>query len=323
MPSVAVSGVRSLDYLAFSISNYTAKEVESLLGFALRGLTFGRYRYRQGAVSDLGVELYWENVNEEVSGCHVRLSGSGCRAVESREGFESWAAFLSEWIGRGAKFSRLDVAIDDLGGASNYDEVLSQFVDGVASCRASRNTIKTHASMTPGGWARSLSVGSRQSETFMRYYDKGRQLGGGVSVFRFEFEFKGARADALARLLAVGDWDTVVGSCRSFVEFKDRSHTTKDVTRRRVAEWWDSLMGTAKQAVSLGVVRVQSLERTAAWISRQVAKALAKVTVAEGGSIDWLLNTVQDGRRKLTAYDWRLLNEPEVKNPQFSCFSLA
>lgn len=323
MSTLAISGSRGIDYLAISIPDYTPQQVMELLSFPFRGLKHGRNRFRQGATCDNGVSVYWENVNDAFDGVHLVLSGSGCRAVESSEGFTTWAAWLSGWIERGARFTRVDVALDDLSGSVKLSEVKAQLVDGVAMCRANRESLACHEKMTPHGFAGTVEIGSRSSETFLRVYDKGLQSGGDRSYLRFEFEFKGKRADALARLLAADRWDEAVGSFRSWIEFKDPSHETSDVTRRRAASWWVALVSASKHVLTVGAARIQSLERTAAWIERQVVAAMAKLTIADGGSVDWIYGAIAEGRKRLSAYDWRLLEMPEARTSLFSRGVLA
>lgn len=277
----------------------------SSLGLVFRNNGYGRHGYRSSAVAAAGgVHVYWDGALEGM-GVHVQISGEGCRLIEAGQDFTSWQDWIGCELQKGVKVKRIDLAIDDLSGEISFDTVYRAVRSGSAVTRAKRGNFYL-------GWKGdrefpTLYVGSRSSATMMRCYDKGRQKGEEKSRLRFEFEHKGTKADAIARILVEKGWDAAIGASRAFIEFKDETHKTTDRTRQRPAQWWVDFIGASKHEVHLERHAHESFTKTHGWVKRQVGPAIALLLAYDGGDLTSLLEIAKDGRARWTERHERIL----------------
>lgn len=282
--SVGRLAITRPDYVAFTVQNCTAKEViDKLIGYAFREMGFGRYRYRQGFMAEVGgFEVYADGVQDGM-GVHVRISGQGCRMMEEDPFFDwvGWFKYLRE--GYAARFTRLDVAIDDEGYSVPFATVLEAVETG--NCVRRGNSWQVIRSCKGGKFQQSLYLGSRESEAMLRVYEKGYELGGDVPWLRFEAELKSKRAEAWVNVLLEHGWDVAIGCIRHMWEFKDSTHQTVDRTRQRAAGWWVALIGSAKHVFKLGLVAEVAVRKSLTWFVKQVAPSVAMLLEANGGDL--------------------------------------
>jgi phage replication initiation protein len=295
MSSSCIPAVRKLDYLRFTLHDLTSPyETMRELGLEFKERGFGLYRYRQSAVSACGtVMVLWDGPVEGM-GVHVQVSGEGCRIVEGMENFPGWREWVKGWLDKKAGFSRFDVAVDDVSGHIAFETVVGQVKSRTAVMRATSHKVIEETNRK--GTFQTLYVGKRASQTMMRCYDKGMQLGEGRSWLRFEFEYKDDRAHAIACLFANQGWDPVVGTARLFIEFKDETHVTSDRTRQRPAAWWVQLIDASKHKLEVAKQAHASLVKTWAWLKRQVAPAIAVLMEHQMGDIAWVCELADEGK---------------------------
>ncbi len=288
---------RLIDWLSFTVLQHAHTNVISRLGLDFVELPHGHHGYRAGAVSSCGtVRVFW-NGSVEGMGTHVQVSGQGCRLLESLEGFGDWRTWLSCWRDLGAKFTRVDFALDDLSGRVKMATVLDSVRGGHLVRKGTTwSTIEKNDSK---GMHQTLYVGSRTSDVMLRCYDKGLQLGQ-ASRLRFEIEYKRERADAWVTLLIEQGWDAAAGAVRASFEFKDPTHEIVDRSRRRVADWWRDLVDASKHVINLARTAQRTLEQTYAWLRRQCAPAIAALAQVEGGAVDFFLDLEREGRCRLS-----------------------
>ncbi len=265
----------------------------NLLGFVFQEAGYGLFRYRSLSRAVAGGMNVLSDGAAEGMGVHVQISGAGCRLIEAARGFSSWREWIGTWLDRKARVARIDLAFDDESGAIAFETVHQQVKTRTAVMRAAHTELRETTNRK--GVFRTLYVGKRASETIMRCYDKGMEQGEGRSWLRFEFEYKGARADAVARLLVNEGWDAAAGVARSFIEFKDENHATTDRTRKRAAPWWVELIDASKHVLRISRECHASLVRAWGWLERQAAPIIATITEYEGGDISWLIHFVREG----------------------------
>ncbi len=176
-----------------------------------------------------------------------------------------------------------------------------------------------------GGAARTVYCGSRQSETYLRVYDKKAEMEKGREVCpfdrltRWEFEFKGDRAlvvfDRLSCLMAETDETTgeVTWGLRELhasALAKQLTITTDPVDRDNknqgrsepLPRWLAFLAEHDETILAPGIderpVRQQAHE-TGVWLRKQVASALAMASDVAGP--DWISSLVERGRGATSA----------------------
>jgi DNA relaxase NicK len=295
--SVVVPAERKLDYLSFTLGDLTSPhEILSFIGLKFEQREYGLHRYRRSAWSlSEGVIVLWDGPVDGM-GVHVQISGTGCRLIEAMENFPGWREYVGSWLALKAKCVRLDIALDDVGGGIAFETVHQQVKTNTAVMRAHGHRLIEDVKRK--GTFHTLYVGGRKSETYMRCYDKGMQLGEGRSWLRFEFEYKKDRAHAMAELFVNEGWDAAVGCARSFIEFKDETHVTTDRTRQRAADWWVALIDASKHRLQIAKQAHASLIKSWAWLKRQVAPILGVMLEHEAGDIAWLCELADEGKSR-------------------------
>jgi len=293
-----------VDYLSFTLQqDSTPERLMQLLGGKWRELGHGRHGYRNSAVSEVtGQTIYWEGHQADM-GVHVQMTGDGCRMVESSAGFE-WLQWLKDLLGLGVRFSRADLAVDDVAGKVPFETVLQAVEDRTLVRRG--DTYSVMKTVSKGVVSNTLYVGHRSSEVMLRVYDKGVQLGG-ESYLRFETEWKGKRADAFVRLLAESGWASAVAAVRGCFEFKVPDGANR--SRWPVASWWAGLMGSARHILRAGELAQKTLDSTCKWLSRQVSCAMAVVLEVSGGDLGVLYSYAEMGQKRLKARHRKMIAE--------------
>lgn len=126
----------------------------------------------------------------------------------------------------GARFTRLDVALDLLDcPEAQVSDLLAAMRDGKA--KTSGKTWSLIEGSKKGRRGFTLYVGSRQSEKFLRVYDKGAEQGVKRSWIRAELECKGDYAQAIAARLEAEGLDFGRAEIKRFADFP-------------MLEWWQS-----------------------------------------------------------------------------------
>ena len=157
---------------------------------------------------------------------------------------------------------------------------------------------------------KTIEFGSRQSQTFMRVYDKTVESKGVRIGNRWEAEFKGKKADkCLSEWLAamadseqsasglLVDW--VLGA----VDFRDRTSGDKNRKRCPVLTWFSEMCEMlAATPVRLRVARpVPTMQRTVDWLKKSVAPSIASASKVLGAKFGWFWKElIEDGERRLT-----------------------
>lgn len=192
----------TLDWLAFTFLEDSTDAQGFLHSFASsRGAVeiTATNGYRTAYRTRQGVLVQW-NVDRPEMGYHVIISGSAIRDV-----LEYYQLDQKTLVGRvrdaGASITRLDLARDITNQQISLDKIYQALERGEYS-GTSRKFAQIH-SLNGGN---TIYVGSRQSEKFIRIYDKASESNLPHSLwFRFELELKGMVARACASVLATSD----------------------------------------------------------------------------------------------------------------------
>jgi len=287
-----------IDWLSFTFPvGATVEQVLSVLGsegwMLMPSGRFGyRGHYRRGNVSvlfDGSADM----------GVHVDISGKGCREIEGAAWFPGW----QEWLGWLLEFeevsvTRLDLAFDDHDLILSMDEIRQSLLDGRIVSRWKTGRYMQEVGISTGGVeSDTVYLGSRSSDTMLRLYDKGKQLGT-ESFVRCELETKRKKAQQAARLVVERGMSVFAAVLSSLVDFK--ASEQKDVNRSRwqTASWWARFVG-AVEKVRLSVApAVRTVEEVYEWFCRQVAPSLAVIFTVFGGDLDALTGIINHGRSR-------------------------
>lgn len=132
----------------------------------------------------------------------AQLLGDGCmpdgEAVPSYK-VDAWPV-LEKIVKRGGVVTRIDVAYDDYSKKFTPRDMMNYWLDGKIStpCRYA----KCVASRQSG--SDTFYLGKRGSERLLRIYDKAAESEGEIDAIRWEFEYRKAKAQAVALSIAAG-----------------------------------------------------------------------------------------------------------------------
>lgn len=199
----------------------------------------------------------WNNDRPEM-GTHVVISGSTLRSMVERL-CTTQAEILLGASRSGASFTRLDLAVDAVGVSCDERHIYLQSMVGNV-----RGTARNFSLMENSNGGKTLYVGSRSSERFIRLYDKASESGlDGVLWHRLELETKGMVARSVATLLLQNtDWHSVfTGVVRHMADFPD------------IPAWTQFFEGVQ---VPIGTPKIERQSDTENWIDKQVISAVLK-----------------------------------------------
>lgn len=213
--------------------------------------------YRTAYKAKTGVMVQW-NVDREEMGYHVVIAGTALRNLLEHNELDQTALLLSV-VNTGARITRLDIALDIQGEKPNLDNVYKKLAH--KEYKGSARTISQLHSPNGGN---TIYIGSRQSEKFIRIYDKAAQQGLQGEVWtRFELETKGMVARSMAKLLidAGKDWLPVFAG------------TTGDMVDIPNSADWRILR---PDSAHVGIPKIEKSSDRERWIETQVIPAVAK-----------------------------------------------
>lgn len=214
-----------------------------------------RFGYTEGVINQAGA-VVMRNVNRVDMGVHVGYSGKTLNTY--REAGISSLEIVRWHIARGATFSRIDLAYD-LRDTDMRPETL--YID--LNLGLAVTTAKTFNLITGNDGGSTLYIGSRQSEAFVRIYDKGVESGTRERWIRVELELKSSKAQFAAYTMANEPDDSAYKWGQSwlaaFVNFQD--------------ETWQALM--AAEAIPLASANKPEKD-TRKWLTETVAPSIAR-----------------------------------------------
>jgi hypothetical protein len=293
-----------VDWLAFTIAIPDVEKMQQLV-YALRHKFGGGDILNQGfngytnSMTILGGEgrIAWHLGRVEM-GVHVNLPAGALCNMELTGILDDVQEFMRWLLKIGAKFSRLDIAIDT--DTVTIDQI-ARAVDGpelVSRCNWAMEQRRLR-----GAAGRTVYVGAPSSDRRVRFYDKAAEQGLEDVVWtRAEVQHRDKHAQVAAQAIADGQLDPVA-LFNSVLDFRDPA-SDSNVTRRKRCEWWAAWLGSLTDRVSFAFVRPEkSVHQVADWIGRQVASSLAMMATADpSGWKLWLTGVIDEGFDRLDPF---------------------
>lgn len=264
--------------------------------FYTRSLWHGEVKLLFGGREDMGVCLQM---------------GAGAMAQCEAEGWvgpNGWPRFLQACLDLGGRFSRCDTALDDRAGVLSMEQIGAS-LDGwelTGSARESGHIVKR----TKGGKLKgeTYTIGARTSEAFIRIYNKAAERGEEGHWVRVEAEWKGAKAQQVAELLAHEcGLRPIAGLIRGVLQFRTPTGKGERRDRWAVAEWWERFLGAAEKIALTSAPVARTLDTVANWLFRQVAPSLALMQAAPGYGLQWIAQTIEAGEDRLKLHHHTML----------------
>jgi hypothetical protein len=268
----------------------------------------GRQRegYRDYLVGPLQTSIWYGH--PERLDVHIRLPGKACEMM----GWDSWLSLVRALTKRGAKFSRLDDALDDYNRTIEPEEMYQIMLENKAVVSHADWFQLTNPRSRRAGNSRGvgLYIGSPESRQRSRHYCKFLESKGKINAVRHEHQLRDEAAQSLAlQLTACGDnWSEVIrGRFVNFVDFRQGEGSHYE--RRPRCEWWESIVGDAVKVGAYGPVALKSVVQLWGTFRHQYKKMLHVFLTWFGGDLEPLFDMAREGGHNLSARHERLLSE--------------
>lgn len=251
-------------------------------------------------------DLYQQRVidNEGNKRYRLAISGKTCSAL-SANSLIRFCEIIKSQI-PSVVCSRIDVRLDDFSRRLTKETICAALDSGNYS------GFKKYQLISNGGGAIgwTINLGSRQSNSFTRIYDKGAESLGRIMSIRFETEYKDEKANAIFN--HISDCVTpslalkyIHGLALGKVNFIERSD--KNLERCSMLTWWAEFLAYVDYQVCQVIVEKceSSIEKSKKWIEKQVEKTLALLhrTFGEEGFKQYLDGCITSGARRLKRID--------------------
>jgi len=274
------------DWIECTVKGVTASVVSALRQYFRadwQDNDYGGLGYDASATVWESGRVFWSTVRADM-GVHVRLPPSSLAA----SGVDP-VAVLCDFYAMGAQFTRVDIAMDDTQGLLDLKEIARKTEDKCEIVCQAHAGIRHKGTFGKTKDGHTETYGSRQSETFVRIYDKAAEQMAKTGEFiahwvRVEFEYKGTRAQAVAEYMAThrDDWQEAArGWFLAYLDFKEPGEDANK-SRWKTCDWWLKFLEYASK-VRLFISRVtKTVDDVKHWVNKQVAPSLFVLSMTIG-----------------------------------------
>ena len=295
-----------LGWFRFTVPDSTADEVMARVGGDWIKDKKGFLGYRQGWLSRggygglgrIGTAASWAPREVHVDLSQELISGW------TYQKFQAVAAWVFEKQGH---FGRIDVALDDRHGVIDVDRIYAAVKAGHCVSHFRQSRLIAGLDLGSGSdTGKTLCMGSRQSDTYLRIYDKAaeqkskdRPVEG--SWIRWEMEWKSERANAVGMALSGLDQDQfqkyIVGVFRSALDFRDctRADDPKDRYYAPLLDWWKTLTEGMQRARLEIAKSVKTIDEVKRWAEKSLSPMLGLLCAHPEAGERWLVHTIVEG----------------------------
>ncbi|UXU65159.1 replication initiation factor domain-containing protein [Staphylococcus agnetis] len=275
----------------------------------------GLYYYNRGF--EFGnIKIFYSDKHDDM-GFHLQISGSGCREFEHylTSSDESWKDFFKRSLKYNAKFTRIDIAIDDYKTYLKIPRLIKKAQKGECITQFRAGSSITGFNLTDGKHKGStFYIGSKKSHIYCRFYEKNYeqafQLKCDVEDIglwnRYEIQLRRHYAVNCAEILS--GTESISEIVRSILNKSMRFVTEpKDSLDERKPRWpiyqeWERFIkGADKINLSLKP-SLKSIEDNIDWLCKQVATTLDTVLTAEAMALSEGLLKDTDFLEKILAH---------------------
>lgn len=311
----------TIDWFAFTLPAGSVHETMQMVGGDWTKREQGFRRYPASwitATSGRGVGLLGSGAPRAPLEVHVDLSG-GIVAPWPIEKVRTALKWIFKQEGH---LTRLDCALDDRHRCVPLTTIRQAIESGQCVTRADRIQSISSSSIhngTPSG--ETLYVGSPQSQTLLRIYDKRLELQAKEQEnwqdygIRWELQLKKDRAQVCGQILSYleeADWlECVIGVLRAYVDFRATTREEEDEYRYRapLLDWWVQLTDGFKKGRLMVEKDVQTLPKVKRWVRQSVAPMLAVICAEHPGGQAWLEKQIVAGVNRWKERHRRLLKK--------------
>lgn len=248
----------------------------------------------------------------EDMGCHVEISGQGCRQLEAQFDDNPWQQLFASVLASQGKFTRLDLAIDNVDGALCLDK-LYQAVQDLSQVRTLFGEWRRiqkgsfHEGQQVEG--ETIYLGSSKSHVMFRVYNKAQESGVDGHWIRFELQLRDKRANEAAKLFAAdGNVGTLaIGIINNY--FAIIANDDANVSRCTLQSWWSAWLQSTEKIRLTTEKAMKYVDDSMEFIKRQYAPTLAMINKHLGGAPfdGFMQEIIADGEQRMTAKHEQIL----------------
>lgn len=267
------------------------------------------------------IKIYYEGSID--MGCHVDMSGQGCREFESFK--IPWWELASKVFQCSGKFTRIDLALDDFDKRLRLTTMEAKIRRGaVSSIFKKARSLKEYLIEDGSFTGKTLYFGSSTSRLQIRVYDKTlEQISKGneeVPEFwvRIEMQCRNERAQSIATYLIFDQGKDIGTLYKQFLShYLNFLIRRSDSNKRRwpVCDWWLSFLDNLPGLKLTICPKPRTIESISRWINSQVSPSLALLSVDSEGKLSDLTNVfdiTSSGVSRLTPKDLEIVKNYEI-----------
>jgi len=261
-----------------------------------------------------GTDITILTEGKSTMGTHVDIPGGSLTALQKaictryQKTEDTWLAFFLQLIlDHGGKFTRIDLAVDDIGGSHftmpdlyRYEkkgQIITKFR------RSSRRTDKKSRQEVGA----QLTYGNRSGMVFVRIYEKSEEENNnqGKTEYRYpphtvrwEFELKKQRANSIAKLLVQMN-GSVPAIAQSLLKYYFRivRRDNKNTTRCTILPKWKKFIRDAKDMPLTAEMKEFNMDHQLRYV-RNALPTLAAVVQLLGDDFGYVEKLLQEYREK-------------------------
>lgn len=319
-----------IDFLRFSIPNYTLPQIADFLGISVyefssegSGSPFPHY---DSKVVFANIEVHFSKTHNNAL---VNLSGQACRQYEEymdkAEGWQ-WQSFLLGIINLNGRISRIDLALDIFDNLSPSVRKIQDYIKRGQLSTKAHKFVEINSGRISDGVLTGFTVYIGSSPQILRIYDKAQERRDNIDEvvlgkwIRWELEITDSKAMQVAKLVGEGKPLSRVmrGILASHYSFKTQMKGKKEIhnkSRLPNMKWWDNFIGEIDE-IPLRIVREKStMAKKKNWVENSVSKSLAMIhqTLEEAYGTElakvYLNDLLQEGKVKFTDSDKSMIEQ--------------
>lgn len=294
-----------IDWAAFTFKLNDPFEVlkiinlnESLFTELERGIHGYRKSLRFGNIC-----VYFEG--RENMGCHVVMSGQGCRQYEGQFAENPWMELFINAIDHKASFTRLDLASDNVDGGLDLGKLKDAIINREIRSRFRKAieikefSLSQETSQIDNG--HTINFGKRISRIVIRFYDKAAQLEIPLPWIRAEIELKEKRAQlAVIKFVSgmpMGQLFTGIINEYLAVIYLDDSN----ISRCTIQGWWSDWLQSTEKIRLTSDKQIRCVEEVMEFVKRQYSPSLAMIKEHLGDLSfrEYIRDILTDGTKRM------------------------
>ena len=271
------------------------KDLKSFLGGAWEVAEGGSNGYKEGQRCG-GMSIWYAGGKRR--GMCLQVTGDGCRDLEVEIIQSGWRCFLGELLKRNAKFSRLDVALDDRIGILDFSELDRCCRTGMLTSRFDKHQhIDTAMTGTTKIAQSSIVFGSPVSDSRLKIYDKAMEQSKEGHHVRVELQIRRRNAQAVVQSIVDDGEEVIAGFIAGIVEFKAAGNDPRKWRLKTLPAWKRFTSNATKIRFSTAPSE-PSLKKSIKSLEKQYGPTMAMITMACGP--DKLLQIAREAENRLT-----------------------